>query len=369
MALTNVNQKELLSILEFTPAEQNIMIVGKHGIGKSKIVENFFTERGEKVVTFFCSQASDPGDIIGLPYRNQETGKTEFALPWWFPTDNSPVILFLDELNRARPEILQVVMDLTLNRRLAGKRLPEGSMVISAINNGDEYQLTDLDPALLSRFNIYNFVPSTTDWIQWATRSGISQHVIGFISTNSGLLDCKETEETGNLDKGPDRRAWERVSNVVKRMEEIGGKYDTAFKKLVCGIVGARAGVKFFEYMNSKNAVNPSELLYDFDKHAYKLDTLNVQQYVGLNDGICSLIDKEYETNSPADNKKLAQNLLKYFEYITNIKNGKGNREAMAHFISNYELGKYFNLNLLIMDNPNTLEKFINKFITETKTR
>ena len=133
----------------------------------------------------FCSQAADPGDIIGLPRFNEETGKTEFALPWWFPTDNTPVVLFLDELNRARPEILQVVMDLTLSRKLAGKTLPAGSQVISAINEGDEYQLTDLDPALVSRFNVYNFVPTPADWIYWATRSGIDSRVISFISTNA----------------------------------------------------------------------------------------------------------------------------------------------------------------------------------------
>ena len=169
--LTTVNESELREILEITPPEQNIMIAGKHGIGKSVIVKKFFEEKGKKVVTMFCSQAADPGDIIGLPRFNEETGKTEFALPWWFPTDNTPVVLFLDELNRARPEILQVVMDLTLSRKLAGKTLPAGSQVISAINEGDEYQLTDLDPALVSRFNVDNFVPTPADWIYWATRS------------------------------------------------------------------------------------------------------------------------------------------------------------------------------------------------------
>ena len=33
-----INTKELLTILETTPANQNIMLVGKHGIGKSQIL-------------------------------------------------------------------------------------------------------------------------------------------------------------------------------------------------------------------------------------------------------------------------------------------------------------------------------------------
>ena len=187
--MISVNETELRDILSITPPEQNIMIAGKHGIGKSVIIKNFFEAQGKKVVICFCSQAADPGDIIGLPYKDDLHNKTEFALPWWFPTDDTPVVLFLDELNRARPEILQVVMDLTLNRKLAGKSLPKGSQIISAINEGDEYQLTDLDPALVSRFNVYSFEPTPKDWINWATKFGLDSRVISFISTNTKFLD------------------------------------------------------------------------------------------------------------------------------------------------------------------------------------
>lgn len=159
-----INSEQLYFILDNTPAEQNIMLVGKHGIGKSRILEEYYSKKGCKVVTLFLGQMSDPGDLIGLPEKDEKTGKTEFLLPYWFPTDRKPVVLFLDELNRARPEVLQTIMDLTLNRKLAGKALPMGSRIISAVNNGNEYQLTDLDPALVSRFNIYEFAPTVSDW-------------------------------------------------------------------------------------------------------------------------------------------------------------------------------------------------------------
>ena len=117
-----------------------------------------------KVVTLFLGQMSDPGDLIGLPKFNEETGLTEFMPPFWFPIDDKPIVLFLDELNRARPELLQVIMDLALNRKLAGKPLPAGSRIISAVNYGDEYEVNDLDPALVSRFNIYEFAPNANDF-------------------------------------------------------------------------------------------------------------------------------------------------------------------------------------------------------------
>ena len=104
-----INSKELVAVLKAMPCEQNLMLVGKHGIGKSQILSRYFESKGHKVVTLFLGQMSDPGDLIGLPHFDESTGKTEFMPPYWFPTDGKPIVLFLDELNRARPEVFQYV--------------------------------------------------------------------------------------------------------------------------------------------------------------------------------------------------------------------------------------------------------------------
>ena len=136
MSNISVNITELKQLLEATPASHNIMLVGNHGIGKSEILSEYYGSLGMPVVALFLGQMSDPGDLIGLPCKDEKTGKTDFMPPFWFPKDGKPIVLFLDELNRARPEILQTVMDLALNRKLAGKLLPEGSRIISAVNAG-----------------------------------------------------------------------------------------------------------------------------------------------------------------------------------------------------------------------------------------
>ena len=184
-----INTIKLLKILDVTPPEQNIMLCGKHGIGKSQIITEYFNKKKIKVVTLFLGQMSDPGDLIGLPKFNEQTGLTDFMPPYWFPTDDNPIVLFLDELNRARPEILQVIMDLALNKKLAGKSLPPGSRIISAVNNGDEYELTDLDPALISRFNIYEFCPEVKEWTSWAEKNNIDARIIRYIKSNPKMLD------------------------------------------------------------------------------------------------------------------------------------------------------------------------------------
>ena len=259
----NINVKELKNLLDSTPHTHNIMLSGKHGIGKSRIITDHFSAKGQKVVTLFLGQMSDPGDLIGLPNKDEKTGKTVFMPPYWFPTDKQPVVLFLDELNRARPEILQTIMDLALNRKLAGRELPAGSRIVSAVNDGEEYQLTDLDPALVSRFNIYNFRPTVGEWVLWASNAGIDKHVINFIEGNNRMLngDGAATDTSSSLEKTPDRRGWERGSDIIKATPTV----TATTKKIVAGILGAKAAAEFFESFNQGSILSAEAILKDFD--------------------------------------------------------------------------------------------------------
>ena len=251
MANISINTTELKALLDITPASHNIMLVGNHGIGKSEILTEYFSAKGMKVVPLFLGQMSDPGDLIGIPNRNESTGKTDFMPPYWFPLDGKPIVLFLDELNRARPEVLQTIMDLALNRTLAGRTLPEGSRIISAVNQGDQYQLTDLDPALVSRFNVVVFRPTAQEWLLWAEKAGVDPRVRDFIRENPIWLDknpdAKEGADTG-LDKTPDRRAWKRVSDVLKVAPDI----NAVVTKVISAIVGAKAASELMGSISSK---------------------------------------------------------------------------------------------------------------------
>ena len=78
MANIKANITELRQLLDITPAGHNLMLVGNHGIGKSEILTSYFSQKGMTVVALFLGQMSDPGDLIGLPRKNEQTGKTDF---------------------------------------------------------------------------------------------------------------------------------------------------------------------------------------------------------------------------------------------------------------------------------------------------
>ena len=349
----------LLEILEETPASQNIMLMGKHGIGKSQILEKFYSEKGYKVVTLFLGQMSDPGDLIGIPHKNEETGHTDFMPPYWFPTDDTPVVLFLDELNRARPEVLQTIMDLALNRKLAGKALPAGSRIISAVNNGEEYQLTDLDPALVSRFNIYEFVPSVQDWLLWANKNGIDERITSYIAANPKALDNQASiEDLDNLEKTPDRRGWVRVSEIITGKETL----KQSHKSMIAGIVGGVAANRFFEFLDHNHLLTAKELLLgNYEKNRIKLDSYKTPQFATINDAVFVYLESaKYDEK---DKQLMSMNLEKYFEYLEKHKA----REAMAHFANMFSGTMYPNALVFIISECTELYSKMTKFVAEIK--
>lgn len=359
---TRINITILIELLKATPASHNILLMGKHGIGKSQILEQFFTERGCKVITLFLGQMSDPGDLIGIPRKNEETGKTEFLPPYWFPTDGTPVVLFLDELNRARPEVLQTIMDLALNRKLAGKSLPEGSRIISAVNNGDEYQLTELDPALVSRFNIYEFVPSTDEWLSWASKKGLDNRIINYISMNRAELDGEEKNNSDDcLEKNPDRRAWKRVSDIIQGIVNL----TPLQKSIVAGIIGQRAANRFFEFLNTNKILSAEEILLGkFENIEKRLNTYTTPEYAVINTSLFSFLEKVMEGQPDEQTSRLiAKNLQLYYEFLY-VRNY---REVMAHFANLFSGTAYPNALAFIVSDCNSLFEKVTAFVATLK--
>ncbi len=324
-----IDAAELQRVLELTPHTQNIMLVGRHGIGKSQIITESFRGRGIKVVSFFLGQMSDPGDLIGLMHRDEATGRSVFLPPYWWPTDDTPVALFLDELNRARPEILQSVMELTLNKTLAGRSLPAGSVIVSAVNDGDQYQLTDLDPALVSRFNLYEFAPTVDDWMVWATRHDIDQRVRDFILQYPEHLDgdtagVASTAIGSELTKTPDRRGWARVSALIAGVDRL----DTMHIKLVAGIVGTAAATAFRNSLSHPLPVSPAQVLLELTEHRKVVEKLSLTETLLLGEQLVHWLGSDPRAGDQTT--VIHKNLLSYLKGLRRRKL----TEAIAHFVT-----------------------------------
>ena len=82
-----------------------VLLRGRHGIGKSQVVYQLAAAAGLPVVERRASQMTE-GDLVGLP--SVEGNRTSFNPPDWFKQAcEEPVVLFLDEVDRATLEVRQ----------------------------------------------------------------------------------------------------------------------------------------------------------------------------------------------------------------------------------------------------------------------
>lgn len=268
------NIAEIKEIIDLTPLKQNILIVSRHGCGKSEVLKQIYEEQGYSIITLFLGQSADASDVLGLPDRTEVEFKyggtivkqkiTEMCVPKWWPRDDeAKLMFFLDELNRAKPEIYNCIMDLVLNKALLGVKLPTHTRIIGAMNpstDDAEYDVQELDPAFLSRWNVYQFVPSVDEWISYAVKTKYNKQVIGFISKNTAELDPPTAISNKSGEKYPDRRSWERVSDIMNAHPNIFEKNAKLFQTMIQGIIGQGTAAKFCHYIRENaKGISPDD--------------------------------------------------------------------------------------------------------------
>jgi hypothetical protein len=332
--------KELEAIFTNTPADQAIMLEGIHGIGKSQWLKTRFEAAGYRFEPLFAGQMADAGDLIGLPSRKEVevdgvvTVVTEHAVPKWWPLHmDEKVIIMLDEVNRGKPEIMQCLMDMILNRKLNGRDLPPETRIVGAINPLDDtgmYQVEELDPAFLDRWNRYALTPNSDEWIDWAVRDGdIHSLIVSFISRNSHELDPPGPNESEQGKVYPSRRSWERVSNFVKT---IVGEDDRIDKDLLgnymLGVVGVGATSAFIKHLKEVGSgINAMRILHSWDTDVqHEISKYNIQEVVHMNKQLSMCLDREVNTitDGSALGHTYGKNVQNYLDTIP--------PEAMADF-------------------------------------
>jgi MoxR-like ATPase len=135
-----------------TNIQKPVLLRSRHGVGKSSCVYAYAEHLGMPVIERRASQMTE-GDLLGLP--KLEGGKTEWIPPAWLKEAcDNPVVLFIDEIDRATVEVRQGFFELTDSRKIAGWELHPNTLIFAAVNGGEhgaQYQVGEMDPAELDR--------------------------------------------------------------------------------------------------------------------------------------------------------------------------------------------------------------------------
>ncbi len=249
-----------------------ILIRGRHGIGKSEVVYQVAKNLGLPVVERRASQMTE-GDLIGLPDNRdvQVNGikATTFNPPDWFVTAcTEPVVLFLDEVDRATPEVRQGIFELTDSRKINGHRLHPDTIIIAAVNGGEhgsQYQVGEMDPAELDRWTVFDLNPTVEDWLAWG-KDNVDQMVWDFINQNRNHLWHTDDFEPNKVYPTP--RSWKRFNDCVAL--ELLNSEDSASAavifNLASGFIGLEAAVAFGDFRKNYERQVTIEMLLDDGK-------------------------------------------------------------------------------------------------------
>jgi hypothetical protein len=278
-----------------------VLVRGDHGIGKSQCVYQLAEHFKLPMVERSLSQLSE-GDMIGLPKLDDKV--TKFMPPdWYMRACTEPVCLFLDELNRATPEVMQAAFQIVLDRTLNGHTLHPLTRLYSAINTNGKYSVNEMDPALLDRFWVTDLEPSEEDWFAWAQaqveyevtddktgavkkmkRSRIHPVIVDFIKKHPKTLWTGVVE---NASVAPSPRSWERMDAIFraagnlmdKDLKEDRGVEQQVYS-LAVGMIGLETARTLTSYVKTLDRqVTALDILDNFAKNKAKIEELGQERW------------------------------------------------------------------------------------------
>lgn len=312
--MSNMSIKTFLNVAEVLPVETSVLLRGPHGIGKSQVVRQVATAFNLPVIDRRLSQMTE-GDMVGLPSTDGEV--TRFNPPDWYKRAcTTPVCLFLDEINRATPEVMQAAFQVVLDRELNGWTLHSETRVFAAVNNSAAYTVNEMDPALLDRFWTIDLEPTVEDWLTWARNEDahgearVYSVISDFIAGNDKWLDSPKDAEPGKV--SPSRRSWERLSSAltkagITQSEEPANH--PLFYPVCLGYIGTEATIAFNSFAKTIDSqVTGQEILSDYSKVKKKVKKLGAEKQNILIDKVTTYITKELKSL----NDKQGQNLRSF---------------------------------------------------------
>lgn len=225
---------ELMEEIKFCFTNKNfarLLIWGAPGIGKTAILMNVLKSlpNGDKMNLVVKTLSNETPDNFTLPKYVEINGQEKATdvpktwLPVYKPTGDADKdqilddacgkgLLFIDELSRATPQVLNVILPIINEGIFNGYKLGSGWVIIVASNRAEDEMSgqSDIGNALGNRFRQVYYEPTAKSWMQWAkTQNYMSPLLLSWLSMGednmSGAkyfyMDPNETMEGAGVTK------------------------------------------------------------------------------------------------------------------------------------------------------------------------
>jgi len=147
-------------LTEAMTEEMNVLLIGRHGTGKTTLVNAIAAKLGKTIGTFSMPNTDVYADLAGIPIPNIEKGTVSYAFNEML---DEYQILFFDEMNRSNhPKAQGALLELIKEHSINGRKFKKLEMVWGAINPpNSDYNVEDLEPTILDRFIQFFELPDT----------------------------------------------------------------------------------------------------------------------------------------------------------------------------------------------------------------
>lgn len=329
------------------------LLSGPHGIGKSTVIHEIATELHGVAITVDGGQLKE-GEITGLPYQySDKDGNVSFRfLPHYsvkriqerekriylkshpdrdshlfqdihnpYARNNlsadekikkilsgeiTPVIFFLDEINRTERGVYKELRNLLLNRSINGYVFPWWVFFVGARNpstSSSYYQTIDRDPAQLDRFIKIDVKTNSSSFLNYGQEHNLSPVLLEYIKDNKKNLTSNDDKGEEEVLPSPSPRGYDRLDTIRKSFSKLTPffsdkendirKINKDFEVICKAKLGKVVGEDFFQYYRKHN----------FDVSVD--DVLKDDKDLDLTLGLIKLNDREKR-------KELARQLIRY---------------------------------------------------------
>lgn len=235
------------------------VIWGPVGWTKSATVKSLTDDLGLPLHDVRLSD-KEPTDIGGIPYPVDQTVNGEVRkvltylanslLPWAdLHGDDYECVLFFDEVDRTSIDVLNVALQILLDRGVNGRKLSRRTHIICAGNGSTDTGTTELTSAAATRlvhFYVDTTGPKALDhWVDWANRSGIDTALVGYARFRPDIFGGGKHAYTEQQRPNPRTFTWAAAALDVLGQTPLAPEVGDA---IVFGLVGQTAGREYIAY-------------------------------------------------------------------------------------------------------------------------
>ena len=228
--MPTINREQYINALKLAfMTNENIIVVGQPGEGKTQIAEQILNELTPYVYTG-TPAVEDATTPAGMPVRttHPDTGETDVAfLPFKLMRalvnhdPNGPTAaVILDDFGQAPHDVQAAYMQVLQDHRVGEQSFPDNvCFVILTNDRSHKSAVKPLLEAVKSRaLSIYKYSLDVEEWIEWAYQNNLYHSIPAFLRFKpEAFNDFRPTTEMVNQ---PCPRTWHKLSKALYTIDE-----------------------------------------------------------------------------------------------------------------------------------------------------